>query len=216
MAPDKHIEKILFESTIDTGELLKLMGDLEFVNYGAFKEVNWLNTPGPIYTTYTDNCGTGQVEAMDNVGGDEDYYEVIFKQPFDRRELRETLMAATIDPFGAYYFDGNRHWTTELIIEWWRKSDERVNYILDRYEDELNLPAILDRTIYGPREPIPKNYKNWLDFYQKGMKEYLEWYILKLSNQEIILEDFSFDWSRKIMLDAKWFRRLRFFGVRPR
>lgn len=201
MTPDKYIEKILFEPTIDTGELIKIMGDSEFVKYGEFEEVNWLNTPGPIYTTCTDNCGTGQLEAMDNVGGDEDYREIIFKQPFDRRELRETLMAVAIDPFGAYYFDGNRNWTTELIIEWWRKSDERVNYILDRYQDELNLPAILDRTLYGPREPIPKNYKNWLDFYQKGMKEYLEWYILKLNNEEIILDDFSFDWSRKNRLD---------------
>ena len=57
---------------------------------------------------------------------------------------------------------------------WWQKSNERVNYILDRYHDELNLPVILDRPFYGPRERIPENYKSWLDFYQKGMKAYLE------------------------------------------
>lgn len=84
---------------------------------------------------------------------------------------------------------------------WWQKSNERVNYILDRYHDELNLPVILDRPFYGPRERIPENYKSWLDFYQKGMKAYLEWYILKLSNQEIILNEFSFDWTRKNRLD---------------
>jgi hypothetical protein len=202
MIPNKEIEKILFEPTIDTKEFIELMGELEFVNYGDFKEVNWLNTPGPVYTTYTDNCGTGQVEAMNNVGGDEDYHEVIFKQPFDKRELVETLTAAAVDPFGAYYFDGNQNWTTSLIIEWWQKSNERVNYILDRYHDELNLPAILYRPLYGPRKPIPENYKNWLEFYRKGMKEYLEWYILKLSNQGIILNTFSFDWTRKNKLDA--------------
>lgn len=75
MIPDNDIEKILFEPTINTEEFIELIGHLEFVNYGDFKKVNWLNTPGPIYTTYTDNCGTGQVEAMNNVGGDEDYHE---------------------------------------------------------------------------------------------------------------------------------------------
>lgn len=202
MTPDKETEKILFEATIDAQKFIELIGHLKFVKYGDFKEVNWLNTPGPVYTTYTDNCGTGQVEAMNNVGGDEDYHEVIFKQPLNMLELTETLTAAAIDPFGAYYFDGNQNWTINLIIEWWRKSNERVNYILDRYQDELNLLAILNRPFYGPSEPIPENYKNWLGFYQKGMREYLEWYILKLSNQEVILNDFSFDWTRKNRLDA--------------
>ena len=202
MIPNEDIEKILFEPTINMQEMIELIGHLEFVNHGDFNEVNWLNTPGPIYTTYTDNCGTGQVEAMNNVGGDENYHEVIFKQPSDRRELQETLTAAAVDPLGGYYFDGNQNWTTDLIIEWWQKSNERINYILNCYEDELNLPAILDRPLYGPREPIPQNYKSWLDFYQKGMKEYLEWYILKLRNQKIVLNELSFDWTRKKRSDA--------------
>ena len=104
MAPGKDIEKIFFEPKIDIQEFTYLIGHLDFVNYSDFKEVNWLNTPGPIYTTCTDNCGTGQVEAMNNVGGDENYHEIIFKQPFDRRELQETLTAAAVDPFGAYYY----------------------------------------------------------------------------------------------------------------
>lgn len=87
MTPDKDVEKILFEATIDAKKFIELIGHLKFVNYGDFKDVNWLNTPGPVYTTYTDNCGTGQVEAMNNVGGDEDYHEVIFKQPFNIQEL---------------------------------------------------------------------------------------------------------------------------------
>ena len=199
--PSKDIERILFEPKVDFEELGKFIGTMEFINYGDFKEINWLNTPGPIYTTYTDNCGTGQVEAMNNVGGDEDYHEVIFKQPLNRQELKETLTAAAVDPFGSYYFDGNQNWTSKLIIEWWSKSNERITYILEQYQDELNLPDILDRPLYGPREPIPDNYKNWLDFYQKGIKEYLEWYILKLSNQKTILEDLNLDWSRKNELD---------------
>ncbi len=117
--PSKEIESILFKPTIDTKELEQIIGTLEFVNYGDFKDVNWLNTPGPIYTTYTDNCGTGQVEAINNVGGDEDYHEVIFKQPLTRQELKETLTAASVEPFGLYYFDGNKYWNKTNVLEWY-------------------------------------------------------------------------------------------------
>jgi hypothetical protein len=172
------------------------------MNYGGFKEISWLNTPGPIYTTCTDNCGTGQVEAMNNVGGDEDYHEIIFKQPLTKQELKETLTAAAIDPYGAYYFDGNENWTEEQIIEWWEESDKRIEYILALYRDELSLPDILDRPLYGPREPIPENYKNWLDFYQNGMKEYLEWYIHKLCRKQTAISNLGFDWRRKEELDT--------------
>jgi hypothetical protein len=202
MTPSADIERILFSGSIDTDQLRDFFDDLSFMNYGGFKEISWLNTPGPIYTTCTDNCGTGQVEAMNNVGGDEDYHEIIFKQPLTKQELKETLTAAAIDPYGAYYFDGNENWTEEQIIEWWEESDKRIEYILALYRDELSLPDILDRPLYGPREPIPENYKNWLDFYQNGMKEYLEWYIHKLCRKQTAISNLGFDWRRKEELDT--------------
>ncbi|OOQ61740.1 hypothetical protein [Mucilaginibacter pedocola] len=201
MIPNEDIQAILFKPIVNIQELIDFADGWGLNADGDFKEIDWLNTPGPIYTTFTDNCGTGQVEAMNNVGADEGYHEVIFKQPMNDYELKETLVAAFVDPFGAYYFDGSRHWNINLIIEWWEKSDERLKYILERYLDELNLPKILNRPLYGPRSPIPENYKNWLDFYQNGMKEYLEWYIFKLSKQELVLKNLDFDWTRKKELD---------------
>ncbi len=82
--------------------------NFSFINYGDFAEIHWLNTPGPIYTTYTDNCGTGQVEVVNNVSADAGGHEAIFKQPITKQELTKTLSAALVDPFGAYYFDGNQ------------------------------------------------------------------------------------------------------------
>ncbi len=193
--PSKDIEKILYQSTITAKELT------QFIGTGDFTNINWLNTPGPIYTTYTDNCGTGQIEAINNVGGDEDYHEIIFKQPFTRQELKETLTAAAVDPFDSYYFDGNKNWNKTNVLKWWNKSEERISYILDNYKVELNLPDILDRPLYGPRQPIPENYKFWLDFYQYGMKEYLEWYIRKIHNQTIHLPQLSFDWTMRNEFD---------------
>ncbi|RYE12427.1 MAG: hypothetical protein EOP45_22875, partial [Sphingobacteriaceae bacterium] len=141
VAPEIYIADILFRHTIDESLLSEFAYTLDCINYGGFAEINWLNTPGPVYTTYTDNCGTGQIEALSNVGGDENYCEVIFKQPFNKQELRETLMAAARDPMGAYYFDGNQNWDKENIFMWWGRSEERIMYILSNYEKELNLPA---------------------------------------------------------------------------
>ncbi len=216
MIPDPDIQEILFKCPIDVNELQDLVGREDFFQAGDFHEIHWLNTPGPIYTTCTDNCGTGQIEAINNVGGDEDYCEIICKQPFTREELQLTVSAAKIDPFGAYYFDGSQHWNKDNILEWWGKSKERVNYILDRYYYELQLPEkphvssykigkeIFTGQLFGPPRPVPENYKYWLEFYQHDMKRYLEWYASKLHGQSIMLPPFSFDWSKKEDLDKEF------------
>lgn len=214
MTPSSEIESILFSGSVDRSQLADLMSDytdvFSFINYGNFGEIHWLNTPGPIYTTYTDNCGTGQVEAMNNVSCDKNDHEAIFRQPFTKKELIETLSAALVDPFGAYYFDGNENWNNENIVGWWNKSEERVNYIIDKYNDELNLPdkpswkigsEIFTHPDYEPSRPVPENYKYWLDVYQFEMKIYLEWYIFKLCGNKSILPTFDFDWAKREELD---------------
>lgn len=211
--PEPEIEHILFRRSIDTIRLRELEYNISSYDVGKFQDIHWLNTPGPIYTTCTDNCGTGQIEALNNVGGDQDYREIIFKPPFTYTELKETLNAAAVDPFDAYYFDGNEWWNEENIIAWWNKSEERINYIIDRYEEELHLPEnphitsvkigdkIFTGHFFGPIRPIPENYKYWLDFYQFGMKGYLEWYIYTIHQQKTTLPTLDFNWAKKEGLD---------------
>jgi len=57
-----------------------------------------MNTPGPFYCGDGDNCGTGPLVAPNNVALDEDGYEVIYRQPVNRYELRQVLEAAWADP----------------------------------------------------------------------------------------------------------------------
>ncbi|WP_146217682.1 hypothetical protein [Chitinophaga sp. S165] len=213
MAPSADIEEILFKPSIDLMALRDFIGEEGDFGSGCFQDIHWLNTPGPIYTTCTDNCGTGQIEAINNVGGDEDYREVIFKQPFTKEELKATAIAGMVDAFGSYYIDGSQYWNEDNVLEWWNKSKERVDYIIDRYNEELNLPEIphistweiggksFTGRLYGPVRPVPENYKYWLDFYQQSMKSYLEWYVCKLHGTDIVLPPFIFDWSRKERLD---------------
>lgn len=193
MTPSADTARILFRGPIDIIELSRFHGALNYINEGGFAEIHWLNTPGPIYTVCTDNCGTGPDVAKNNVGFDEEYREVVFKQPFTSIELKDILTAASIDPFNDYYIDGNQQWTKELIIAWWLKSNERIDYILDRYHAEINGRGKWDAT--------PESFRSWLNFYQHGMKEYLEWYILELGNQPTILPALVVDWTRKQQLD---------------
>jgi hypothetical protein len=203
----------LFNGELSKEQLVEL--DWYINDLGGFKneEVYWLNTPGPIYTTQTDNCGTGQPEAPNNVGGDENYYEFIFKQPFNEKELLEVKSSAEVDPLSGYYIDGNKYWTKEKIIEWWEKIESVIDYMVNRYEKELQLPSnphnrlydfgkgLEEAHFYGPIEPLPKNYKAALDFYQYEIKNYLEWY-MKLNNGKTIeLRKVEYNWSKKIKLD---------------
>jgi len=205
--PDSKIEELLFSKTFDSAKLAAFASTPYFIQTNDFKNINWLNTPGPIYTTITDNIGTGQVAAIHNVGGDEDYREIIFKQPFTLQELNDILAAASFDPLDSYYFGGNLKWNKKNIAEWWKKSNERVSYIIERYKEELHLPDPLYRPLYGPRQAMPENYKYWLDFYQFSMKEYLEWYIYKLHALTVNLPAFSFDWTRRLELDKLYFSK---------
>ncbi|MEH0154112.1 hypothetical protein V6R21_08170 [Limibacter armeniacum] len=199
-----------------TIELLEKIGcDEHDINGAKNEEVFWLNTPGPIYTTQTDNCGTGQPEAPNNVGGDENYYEFIFKQPLSTIELNQIKNAADIDPFGGYYFDGNNYWTNERIITWWSKIEIVIEYMIDRYEEELQLPLNAHNTLFdfgkgpeeahffGPVTPMPENYKSALDFYQTELKNYLEWYMVTNNKSAAKLNELDFNWSEKVELDKK-------------
>lgn len=95
-----------------------------------------------------------------------------------------------------------------------------MDYITDRYEEELALPdhqphatswkigeKIYTGQLFGPIRPVPENYKSWLDFYQNGMKGYLEWYIFQIHQKQYTLPSFEYDWQRKQALDATFLRR---------
>lgn len=93
--------------------------------------------------------------------------------------------------------DGNENWNSFNILQWWNRSQERVNYILERYKEGLNLPTDLQKGLNMPVDPVCINYRNWLDFYQFGMKEYLEWYITKINSQVVNIPSLNFDWAKK-------------------
>lgn len=86
---------------------------------GRWEERNWLNVPGPFYGAETDTCVAGIPAASGHVLCDEDGMEFVWRQPRDLDEVRAILDAAYQDPFDGYGWDGDEHWTPDLVLDWW-------------------------------------------------------------------------------------------------
>jgi hypothetical protein len=78
------------------------------------------NFPGPFYTGESDTCGTGDVEAPNNVMYDENAMEFIFKQPQTFDEFLGVVDAAAVEVLDSYSCDGNKYWSYSKCKEWWQ------------------------------------------------------------------------------------------------
>ena len=95
-----------------------------------------MNTSGPIYGGDTDSCGTGPLDAPNNVNLDADGYEVIFRQPVNPYELRQVLKAAYDDPFSGYGADGDLCWSLASIRDWWAEPRRTLEEEVRRLRQE--------------------------------------------------------------------------------
>lgn len=78
-----------------------------------------LNFPGPFYTGESDTCGTGEIEAPNNVIYDKNAMEFIFRQPQTFEDFLGIIDAAAVEVLDSYSCDGNRFWTYAKCKEWW-------------------------------------------------------------------------------------------------
>ena len=196
--PTEKVETFLFEKNSDKTATLQ-------ANFGIDNFTNnfWLNTPGPIYTTpIINNNNVGKLLAANNIASDKNDATIIFKQPLTQQEADLILLTVTVNDGDGFCVDGNNFWNQTNILAWWAKSEQRINYIMDAYKNELFTPTTANSINKLPNQrPIPTNYKLWLDFYKYQMKQYLEWYILKLENIVVVLPELHIDWSLKEKLD---------------
>ena len=93
---------------------------------GVWGERNWLNAPGPFYGAFTDTCCCGLVAAPHNILYDANAMEFVWRQPTTLDEVIAVLDAAYQDPFVAYNWDGNDHWTPDLVMTWWDDRERRT------------------------------------------------------------------------------------------
>ncbi len=132
------VEKVISDLIYDR-ELSKSKIDLflDFDNNSDFGGSEWsnrgeLNFPGPFYTGETDTCGTGIIEAPNNVVFNEYCMEFVMIQPRNKTELLQVWNAGAVEVFGSYYCDGNKYWTIDKVKNWWARKD----YLLECLENE--------------------------------------------------------------------------------
>ncbi|MFG2822116.1 hypothetical protein ACGFX4_22140 [Kitasatospora sp. NPDC048365] len=118
---------------------------------GAWSERHWLNVPGPVYCTETLTGGSGPGVAPESVLPDEAGADFVFRQPHTPAEVEALLEAGALEPMDGYCWNGDEHWTPELVREWWAgrgrvrewiagqngEADEYAAYLEDGLEDDL-------------------------------------------------------------------------------
>src|SRR5262245_40093965 len=78
-----------------------------------------LNAPGPFYGAETDTCCDGPPLAPNALLYDHDGAGFVWRQPRNAEETLALMTGASSDPFSGYGWDGNEHWTPELVRAWW-------------------------------------------------------------------------------------------------
>lgn len=140
---------------------------------GRWEERDWRNVPGPFYGANTDNCWVGRLIAPDHILYEDDYgSEVVFRQPRNAHETQLLLSAAWSDPYCAYAYDGDDHWTLELIRGWWADRAKLAEWLSD-LEREW---SVHDRDQEREAAQGARAYSSYLhNGLQTSLREYAFW-----------------------------------------
>jgi hypothetical protein len=102
--------------------------------------------------------------------------EFVWRQPIIPGAYSACLRAMYCDEVGSYAVDGNRHWTPELVREWWSRTPELLvwaeNHLL-RKDDPVAFKQgydVTDKTIF----------REYVRFLKYDAEEYLSSYIFLL------------------------------------
>ncbi len=160
------------EGLFDVSAELIAWNESELANnfLARWSDKSWMNTPGPFYCGNGDNCGTGPLCAPNNVHVDPKGFEIIFRQPVNRFELRQLLQAAGADPLHGYGWDGDAHWSLPAIRAWWREDRPRIETVLARERAaQLALGSAKDYAYFAGLD-------RWLDYLRHEAHSNLQTY----------------------------------------
>ena len=120
----------------------------DFLDNSYWNTKHPFNFPGPFYTGESDTCGTGDVEAPNNVMYDENTMEFIFKQPQTFEEFLGVVDAAAVEVLDGYSCDGNKFWSYARCKEWWQ----------NRFDIISEMNKIEAKKVNGDKVGLFENY----------------------------------------------------------
>ncbi len=130
---------------------------------GLWEERHPLNTPGPFYGAETDTCLDGPPLAPNSLFYDEHGIGFVWRQPRDDNETLALMNGASSDPFGGFAWDGDDHWTTDLVRAWWRERHDRTRAV--------------ERAIAMVVNALPEVARNYAEYLVNGIDEDLRRYL---------------------------------------
>ncbi|MFI0901529.1 ferredoxin [Streptomyces sp. NPDC020983] len=133
---------------------------------GRWEERSWLNVPGPFYAGETDDGLNGPFYLPEHVLSSDRHHEFVHRQPVNPREVAALVRMANDEPLGGYAWDGDEHWTTESVRQWWSGRDAVRQWIERERCDDRNEPHGLD------------SYAHYLE---NGLEDYLRGYLFWLA-----------------------------------
>jgi hypothetical protein len=143
---------------------------------GQWGDRHWLNVPGPFYGAETDTCLAGFREAPRHILIDERGQEFVWRQPRTDEELRTVMSAAYQDPCDGYAWDGDQHWTSASVHEWWDRR-QRVKDWIDH---------ALDGASGDQAEALRSGLNAFRDYLDHALERYLDGYAIWLDGRSLV------------------------------
>lgn len=146
---------------------------------GRWAERNWRNVPGPLYAATTDSAWNARSFAPHHLAYSDEYgQELLFRQPRSEYEVLLIARAADVDPFGGWAADGDRHWTPDLVREWWRERSRVEEWIAA----DLSIWQESDR--WDERDAA-EGLREYGDYLRGDLERHLRGYIFWLSEGRV-------------------------------
>jgi hypothetical protein len=160
--------------TLGQSERKKLFG-------GIWDDKFWMNTPGPLYYIGGMYDTEGILTAPNNIAV-YDAFQVIYRQPVNRYELRQVAQAhQTFSPCTA---DGDLYWDAASVKTWWTTSRPAIeNAVRHAYEEE----RAAEQRHYEDAIYL-SGLRRWLEYLTDGMYQYLQVYAFFLENERVPTE----------------------------
>lgn len=96
---------------------------------GRWEDRHPLNVPGPFYGAATDTCCDGPPLAPASLLYDDHGQGFVWRQPRNDVETHALMCGMSSDPFSGYAWDGDDHWTPDLVRGWWADRESHRDLI---------------------------------------------------------------------------------------
>ena len=137
---------------------------------GTWDQRNVLNMPGPFYGAETDTCMDGPEYAPASLLCDAIGQGFVWRQPRNDVETLALMTGASSDPFGGFGWDGDQHWTPDLVRDWWARRDERA-HMVSSLVTELTNPRLAASSLWIS---LVASYGDYIVFgLEEGLGRYL-------------------------------------------